>query len=53
MERAAEGHRRSLGASQSHRVEVWCESDSVGGVQSSSDKTRPIPNGLMYSDMGI
>ncbi|MFE7958649.1 hypothetical protein [Streptomyces sp. NPDC057413] len=32
MERAAEGYRRNLWATQSRRVEVWCESDSVGGV---------------------
>ncbi|MFI0263942.1 hypothetical protein ACH4OW_33560 [Streptomyces sp. NPDC017056] len=32
MERAAEGYRRNLWASQSRRVEVRVESDSVGGV---------------------
>ncbi|ORT54219.1 hypothetical protein [Streptomyces sp. CB03238] len=32
LERTAEAYRRNLWASQSRRVEVWCESDSVGGV---------------------
>ncbi|MEV6840039.1 hypothetical protein AB0N17_37045 [Streptomyces sp. NPDC051133] len=30
--RTTESYRRNLWASQSRRVEVWCESDSVGGV---------------------
>ncbi|MEV7470154.1 hypothetical protein AB0O20_27175 [Streptomyces kronopolitis] len=32
MQRNTETYRRNLWASQSRRVEVWCESDSVGGV---------------------
>lgn len=32
MRRIAEGYRRNLWASQSRRVEVWCESDSASGV---------------------
>ncbi|MQS17646.1 hypothetical protein F7Q99_37025 [Streptomyces kaniharaensis] len=32
LERATESYRRNLWASQRRRVEVWCESDSVGGV---------------------
>ncbi|WP_216586582.1 hypothetical protein [Streptomyces brasiliscabiei] len=32
MHHNTESYRRNLWASQSRRVEVWCESDSVGGV---------------------
>ncbi|MFD6465361.1 hypothetical protein [Streptomyces goshikiensis] len=32
MQRNTESYRRNLWASQSRSVEVWCESDSVGGV---------------------
>ncbi|GAA1930466.1 hypothetical protein GCM10009753_75370 [Streptantibioticus ferralitis] len=32
MARMTESYRRNLWASQSQRVEVWCESDSVAGV---------------------
>ncbi|MEU8623060.1 hypothetical protein [Streptomyces sp. NPDC048623] len=32
MQRTTESYRRNLWASQSRRVEAWCESDSVGGV---------------------
>ncbi|SEM76502.1 hypothetical protein [Streptacidiphilus jiangxiensis] len=32
MRRNTESYRRNLWASQRRRVEVWCESDSVGGV---------------------
>lgn len=45
LARTAEHYRRDLWSRQPRRVEVWCESDSIGGVL--ADVTRPLGVALL------
>jgi hypothetical protein len=45
LARTAEHYRRDLWAQQPRRVEVWCESDSIGGVL--AEVTRPLGVALL------